>query len=100
MDNLQLYKKLEIIVKYNMQPEDVSVLITEAPIVNTLKEGDKASFLMADVVTEGSLQQDIRSAKHVMYWKVADEEKAVEVVGIAWFSDVKMTLFTGSILEP
>ena len=100
MNNLQLQKQLELVVKYNIQPEDVAVLISEKPVINTLNEGDKMAFLMSDFVTEGNLQQDVKNAEHIMYWKVKEEERNVKVTGIAWFSNMKVVLFNGRILEP
>ena len=103
MNELLLRKKMALVAKYGIQPEDVAILIDENPVINTLKEGDRLSLLSADLLIDEedpSHVEKIINANHIIYWKLKDQKSSVKITGIAWMRNGEITLFSGGILAP
>jgi hypothetical protein len=98
-----LLDKLNLIVKYSIDPNDVKFLIDEEPVIDTINEKDKHALMMADMLIDEKSNigaDEIKNSKRVIYWKTSDEENAVSILGILWTDDKTPLIFKGHILPP
>jgi hypothetical protein len=98
-----LKDKLHLVIKYNIQPEDINTLIDEKPVIDTIDETDKNALLMADIIVDSTSDvgiAEIKKAKRVIYWKLSGTANAVNVAGIVWINDDTAHSFKGKILPP
>jgi hypothetical protein len=95
-----LYEKLQLVARYNMQADDVRLIIDEEPIIDTINARDKNTLMIADLsLKEGSVE-NIRKATRVIYWGVSDEVRDVTIAGLAWEENNNVSFFVGEVLTP
>ena len=96
-----LYDKLQVAARYNMQADDVRLLIDEEPIIDTINATDKNTLMIADLsLKEGSVER-MRKAIRVIYWRADyEEDRDVTIAGLAWKENNNVSFFAGKVLTP
>ncbi|MGA2822667.1 MAG: hypothetical protein ABSE72_03990 [Bacteroidales bacterium] len=103
MNILSLYEKLNIVIKYHIEPDDIKFIIKEKPIIDTIDESQRQAMLMAEIKINNKTLTEVKKIKNalrIMYWKISEEIKSVKIVGIVWFDKTHVEIFEGEVFEP
>jgi hypothetical protein len=97
-ENTILQRKLEGAVKKNVSPMDIEAFVTQRALINTSREDDLRTFLLAKIRFEQSRtfkRQDIFEFNAVVYWNATVTPSRPRIVGVVWTKGGKMKIFRG-----
>lgn len=96
-------EELQNLLKDEVSPDAVLAGVTEKPLVNGFEEKFKHVAAFINLVPSPGRENCFRALRkddRVIYWKTAENEVGVEIVGIVWDEKGEAQIFCGTILPP
>jgi hypothetical protein len=96
-------EQLQNLIKKRLSPDEILFRITEKPVVNTFKEQFKNIIEFVDIVPLPGKEKyfhPLKKGNQVIYWKLAENDIGVEIIGIIWDEEFKPRILCGNILPP
>lgn len=96
-------EQLQRLLRNTISPDEVLVNIRDKPIVNSFERRFKHVVGSVNLIPTPGKERCFRQFKkgdHVIYWKSAENDVGVEIVGIVWDEKGNTEIFCGTILPP
>jgi len=96
-------EQLQTLIRNNPSSNQVLTNVAEPPIVNSFDARFKDVVSFIDLIpTPGkeSYSCKLKKGDNVIYWKSAENDVGVEVIGIVWDENGHSKTFCGTILPP
>jgi len=95
--------QLQRLLRNKIPPDEVLANVRDKPIVNSFDERFKHAVGSINLIPTPGKESCFRTLKNgdnVIYWKSAENDVGVEIVGVVWDEKGRSQVFCGTILPP
>lgn len=96
-------EQLQGLLRNRISPTEVLANVRDKPIVNTFERRFKYVVGSINVMPTPGKERWFRTLQkgdNVIYWKAAENDVGVEILGIVWDGKNNSQIFCGTILPP
>jgi len=96
-------EQLQGLLRNHISPNEVLANVREKPIVNSFEGRFKHVVGSVNLIPTPGKEpcfRQLQKGDNVIYWKVAENDVGVDIVGIVWDEKGNAEIFCGTMLPP
>ena len=96
-------EQLQRIFRSRISPDEVLATVPDKPMVNSFERRFRHVAGSINVIPTPGREpcfRQLQKGDNVIYWKAAENDVGVEVIGVAWDEQGNSQIFCGTILPP